>query len=199
MLAPFGRLPAVSSIPSLSTSPVFVSRLICHMPQLSLSIPPPTLSLPMQKLAWNLTSSMTCSKIPCPVPSRDMVIILGDFNAHVGSNFVSHSSVVGPHGLGECSENRTRLLDFCVSNQLLLTNTWFQNKPLHQMTWYRNGDCSRPGHMMDFILVNSRFLLSVLDTGVFHSIYHVSNHEMVVSTMRFRIKAKCRQSRNPLR
>ena len=57
------------------------------------------------------------------VPPRDMVIILGDFNAHVGSNFVLHSSVIGRHGLGEYNKNGTTLLDFCVSNQLLITNT----------------------------------------------------------------------------
>ena len=42
-------------------------------------------------------------------------------------------------------------------NQLLITNTWFQHKPLHQATWYCNGDHSRPGHMMDFILIRVSF------------------------------------------
>ena len=125
------------------------------------------------------------------VPHRDIVIILGDFNARVGSNFVSRSSVIGPQGLGECNEDRMRLLDLCVSNKLLITNTWFQHKPLHQATWYCNGDHSRPGHMMDSVIVNSRFHSSVLDT---RSTYHVSDHEMVVTTMRFVIKAKCCQS-----
>ena len=55
-------------------------------------------------------------------PPRDMVILLGEYNARVGSNFVSHSSVIGLHGLGECNANGTRLLDFCMSNQLLFTN-----------------------------------------------------------------------------
>ena len=52
---------------------------------------------------------------------------------------------------------------------------------------------------MDFVLINSRFLSSVLDPRVFHSTYHVSDHEMVVFTMRFKIKAKHHQSRVPLR
>ena len=61
-------------------------------------------------------------------------MILGDSNACVGSDIMLHSSVIGPHGLGECNERGTRLLDFCVSNQLLITNIWFQHKPLHQVT-----------------------------------------------------------------
>ena len=50
---------------------------------------------------------------------------------------------------------------------LIVTNTWFQHKPLHQATWYRNGDRSRPGHMLDYVLINSRFRTCVLDTRVF--------------------------------
>ena len=44
----------------------------------------------------------------------------------------------------------------------------------------------------------SQFRSSVLDTRVFLSTYHVSDHVMVVSTMRLKIKAKCRQNRVPL-
>ena len=65
------------------------------------------------------------------VPPRDMVVILGDFNARVGSDFSVRKAVIGPHGLGERNENGLRLLDFCMSNQLLITNTQFQHKAIH--------------------------------------------------------------------
>ena len=107
------------------------------------------------------------------------------------------NSVIGPHGIGECNENGERLLDFCASNQLLISNTWFQHKLLHRTTWFRNGDHSRPGHMIDYILVNKRFRTSVLDTRVYRSTFHESDHELVVSALRFKIKAKRRQTRIP--
>ena len=122
------------------------------------------------------------------VPSRDMVIILGDFDAHISSKFVLHSSVIGPHDLGECNENGKKLLDFCMSNQLLITDTWFQHKPLNHVTWYCNGYHSKLDHMMNFVLVNSWFHSSVLDTQMFCSIYYVSDHEMVISTIRLNIR-----------
>ena len=57
------------------------------------------------------------------VPSRDMVIILGDFDASIGYDFVLHSSVISPHGLGECNENGMRPLDFVqATSSSLLTH-----------------------------------------------------------------------------
>ena len=102
---------------------------------------------------------------------------------------------MGPHGIGECNENGERLLDFCAGNQLLVSNTWYQHKLLHQATWFRNGDRSRPGHMIDYVLVNKCFRTSVLDTRVYRSTLHEFDHELVMSTLHFKIKAKRRQTR----
>ena len=63
----------------------------------------------------------------------------------------------------------------------------------------RNGNCSRPGHIVDYILVNRRFRSSILNTCVYRSVLHESDHELVVSTLRFKIKTKRRQSTVPHR
>ena len=132
------------------------------------------------------------------VPQNDLLIILGDFNARVGGDSHSWHSVIGSHTLGERNDNGTRLLDFCANNHLIVSNTWFQHKPIHQATWFRNGDRSRTGHMIDCILVNSRFRSSVLDTRVYRNTYHESDHELVMSTFRFKIKSKRHQRRAPM-
>ena len=46
------------------------------------------------------------------IPSSNLLVILGDFNAHVGSDHSSWDSVIGPHGIGECNKNGERLPDF---------------------------------------------------------------------------------------
>ena len=45
------------------------------------------------------------------VPSSDLLVIFGDFNAHVGSDFSSWNSVIGSHGVEECNKNGEWLLN----------------------------------------------------------------------------------------
>ena len=42
-------------------------------------------------------------------PSRDMTIVLGDFNARVGSRFSQWSLFIGPYGPSELNENGEQL------------------------------------------------------------------------------------------
>ena len=48
--------------------------------------------------------------------------------------------------------------------------------------------------MIDYIFVSKRFRSSVLDTRVYHSTSHEYDHELVVSTFRFKIKVKRRRT-----
>ena len=46
------------------------------------------------------------------IPPTDMVIVLGDFNARVGTDTDTWYTVLGPHGVGNINGNGQRLLDF---------------------------------------------------------------------------------------
>ena len=129
------------------------------------------------------------------VPASDLLVIMGDFNAQVGSDCCFWNSVMGPHSIGKCNENGERLLDFCASNYMIVSNTWFQHKLLHQATWFRNSDRCRSGHMIDYVLINKCFHTSVLDTHVYCSTLHESDHELVY-ILHFKIKVKRRPSRS---
>ena len=116
----------------------------------------------------------------------------------MGSDYSSWSSVIGPHGIGECNENGERLLDFCDRNQtasyVYVVSTQVTTS---SYTWFRYGDCTRPGHMIDYVLFSKRFRTSGLDTHVYRSTLHESDNELVVSSFRFKIKTKQRHSRSP--
>jgi len=60
------------------------------------------------------------------VPCNDRLVILGDFNARVGTNHNVWSGVIGKHGLGNANSNGLHLLNLCTEFGLVITNTLFQ-------------------------------------------------------------------------
>ena len=58
------------------------------------------------------------------VPKRDVLFIIGDWNAKVGSQ--ETPGVTGKFGLGVQNEARQRLTKFCQGNTLIIASTLFQ-------------------------------------------------------------------------
>ena len=61
-------------------------------------------------------------------PRKDVLFIIGDWNAKVGSQETSRETpgVTGKFGLGIWNEGGQRLIEFCQENALVITNTVFQ-------------------------------------------------------------------------
>ena len=57
-------------------------------------------------------------------PKEDVLFIIGDWNAKVGSQ--EKPGVTGKFGLGIRNEAGQRLIEFCQENALVITNTLFQ-------------------------------------------------------------------------
>ena len=57
-------------------------------------------------------------------PKKDVLFIIGDWNAKVGSQ--ETPGVTGKFGLGVRNEARQRLIEFCQENALVITNILFQ-------------------------------------------------------------------------
>ena len=56
-------------------------------------------------------------------PKKDVLFILGDWNAKVGSQEIP--GITGKFGLGVQNEARQRLTEFCQENALVIANTIF--------------------------------------------------------------------------
>ena len=58
------------------------------------------------------------------IPKKDVLFIIGDWNAKVGSQ--ETPQVTGKFGLGVRNEAGQRLIEFCQENELVIANTLFQ-------------------------------------------------------------------------
>ena len=57
-------------------------------------------------------------------PKKDVLFIIGDWNAKVGSQ--ETPVVTGKFGLGIQNKAGQRLMEFCQENALVIANTFFQ-------------------------------------------------------------------------
>ena len=66
-------------------------------------------------------------------PKKDVLFIIGDWNAKVGSQ--ETPGVTGKFGIGIPNEAGQRLTEFCQENALVIANTLFQQHKRRLYTW----------------------------------------------------------------
>ena len=66
-------------------------------------------------------------------PKKDVLFIIGDWNAKVGSR--ETPGVTGQFGLGMWNEAGQRLIECCKENALVIANTLFQQHKRRLYTW----------------------------------------------------------------
>nr|VZI44333.1 unnamed protein product [Spirometra erinaceieuropaei] len=96
------------------------------------------------------------------VSKADKLIVLGDFNARVGTDHTAWRGVLGPHGLRGSNDNGLLLLRTCAEHRLILTNTFFCLPEREKATWRHPR--SRQWHLLDYVLVRRRDQRDVLVT-----------------------------------
>ena len=87
-------------------------------------------------------------------PKKDVLFIIGDGNAKVGSQ--ETPGVTGKFGLGIRNEAGQRLIEFCQENVLVITNTLFQQHKRRLYTWTSPDGQQR--NQIGYILCSQRWL-----------------------------------------
>nr|VZI51255.1 unnamed protein product [Spirometra erinaceieuropaei] len=124
------------------------------------------------------------------VSKADKLIVLGDFNARVGTDHTAWRGVLGPHGLRGSNDNGLLLLRTCAEHRLTLTNTFFCLPVREKATWRHPR--SRQWHLLDYVLVRRRDQRDVPVTKAIAGADGWTDHRLVISKMRIRLQPRRR-------
>ena len=122
-----------------------------------------------------------------------MTILMGDFNARIGSDNTGYEDIMGTPGLGQMNDNGERFADLCALNQLVIGGSIFAHNRIHKATW-RSPD-HRTENQIDHICISRKFRRSCRDVRVRRGADVSSDHHLVVTAVRLRLK----QRKQPVR
>lgn len=113
------------------------------------------------------------------------VIIMGDWNARIGKDMNTGFGCMGKHGAEEIRNgNGTRMIEFCINNQILIGNTFYPHKNIHQLTFIAEERQARSA--IDYFTYTKRTRYAILDVRVFRSAELSTQHKLLIMKTRFR-------------
>ena len=117
-------------------------------------------------------------------PKKDVLSIIGDWNAKVGSQ--ETPGVTGKFGLGGQNEAGQRLIEFCQENTLVIANTLFQQHKRRLYTWTSLD--GRHQNQTDYILCSQRWRSSIQSAKTRLGADCDSDHELLIAKFRLKLK-----------
>ena len=117
-------------------------------------------------------------------PKKDVLVIIGDWNAKVGSQEIP--GVTGKFGFGVQNEAGQRVTEFCQENALVIANTLFQQHKRRLYTW-----TSLEGqywNQIDYILCSQRWRSSIQSAQTRLGADCGSDHELLIKKFRLKLK-----------
>ena len=87
-------------------------------------------------------------------PRTDKLILLGDFNARMGTDHQTWEGVIGTEEVGKCNSNGFLLLRKCKEHELLITNTVFRLPTRRKTSWMHPR--SKHWHLIDYVIVRRK-------------------------------------------
>ena len=127
-------------------------------------------------------------------PKKDVLFIIGDCNAKVGSQ--ETPGVTGKFGLGVWNEAGQSLTEFCQENTQVIVNTLFQQHRRRLCTWTPSD--GQHQNQIDYILWSQRWRSSIQSAKTRLGADCGSDYELLIAKFRLKLK-KVGKTTRPLR
>ena len=125
------------------------------------------------------------------IVATDKIILLGDFNARVGSNHLVWGGIIGKHGVGHENANGLRLLNLCAEHDLVITNTTFQMPDKFKTTWMHPR--SKHWHLIDYVITRQKDLKDFTITRAMRGAECWTDHRLLRSIVKIKIRPPARK------
>ena len=118
------------------------------------------------------------------ISNRKEIILLGDFNGHVGSK--TNNDIVGPYGGTSTNDNGERLIGLCHEYTLRIQNGFFRHKDIHRYTWVQ--PTLQRKSIIDFIITKQYSHVKLYDVRVHRGAECGTDHYLLRARIFFPIK-----------
>ena len=130
-------------------------------------------------------------------PKHDVLLVMEDLNAKVGSDNTHVERCLGKEGCGIRNDNGTRLEETCAHHNLVIGGTLFKHPDIHKLTWVSpNG---RDINQIDHVMINGSWRRSLLDVVVRRGADINSEHYLVVASLRLKLRSARKKDSGPTR
>lgn len=116
--------------------------------------------------------------------AKNRLIIVGDLNGRVGSRDNETGEALGYYGENVRTNNGRRIIDFCIMNNLIVTNSFYEHRDIHKYT--REMRSRNEISVIDYILIDRTHRHEVQDTRVRRGPEIYSDHFLLLSKLKIR-------------
>ena len=127
------------------------------------------------------------------VKKSDIVVLMGDLNAQVGSLNENWEKVMGTQGLGTMNKNGELFAELCGNHDLVIGGTLFKHLNIHKVTWVSPD--RRTQNQIDHIAISGKWRSSLLDVRNRRGADVYSDHHLLTGLIR--IKLSTHRKREP--
>ncbi|XP_023216842.1 uncharacterized protein LOC111619366 [Centruroides sculpturatus] len=131
------------------------------------------------------------------IPQKDLLIIMGDFNAKIGNteNDDNLRCIIGKFGLDTRNERGNRLLQFAIKNSFSITNTVFKHHYRRLSTW--TSPTGEYKNQIDYVLIRTRWRSSVNNVRARPGAFCNSDHKLLKAEVTLKLHTTKKSKINP--